>query len=68
VRVLMNGLPTLKRKTGVGHYVAELHAALARQFPADEFTLTPGDFARAAARQLPRASARAGSDHQSSPP
>jgi glycosyltransferase involved in cell wall biosynthesis len=56
VRVLMNGLPTLKRKTGVGHYVAELHAALARQFPADEFTLTPGDFARAATRQLPRAS------------
>ena len=28
--MLLNGLPALKRKTGVGHYTAELAAALAR--------------------------------------
>ncbi len=46
MRVLLNGLPALKRKTGVGHYTAELAAALAQKFPGDEVTLYPGDLAR----------------------
>lgn len=43
MRVIINGLPTLKPKTGIGHHIANLADALAREFPADRFTLYPGD-------------------------
>lgn len=56
MRVLLNGLPALKRKTGVGYYTAELAAALARQFPGDEVTLYPGDLARRLWDRLPKRS------------
>jgi alpha-1,3-rhamnosyl/mannosyltransferase len=42
MRVVMNGLITLKPKTGVGHYVAELHAAL-QKLPDVECSLYPGE-------------------------
>jgi len=42
MRVVLNGLAALKPKTGVGHHVADLAAALAAEFPADSFTLYPG--------------------------
>ncbi len=54
MRVLLNGLPTLKRKTGVGHYTAELAAALARGFPGDDFTLYPGELATRLWESLPK--------------
>ncbi len=54
MRVLLNGLPALKRKTGVGHYTAELAAALARGFPGDDFTLYPGDMATKVWGRLPK--------------
>ena len=41
MRVVMNGLAALKPKTGVGHYVAQLHRHLARQFPGSGFALYP---------------------------
>lgn len=42
MRVVMNGLAALKPKTGVGHHVANLAAALTASFPEDEVTLYPG--------------------------
>ena len=57
MRVLLNGLPALKRKTGVGHYTAELAAALALNFPGDEVTLYPGDLARRVWEARPRRTA-----------
>ena len=42
MRVLINGLSTLKAKTGVGHHIADLHAALEAAEPESEFTLYPG--------------------------
>ena len=60
MRVLLNGLPALKRKTGVGHYTAELAAALARGFPGDELTLYPGDLATMLWGRLPKRPARPG--------
>lgn len=42
MRVVLNGLAALKPKTGVGHHVADLYAALCSHFPADQFTLYPG--------------------------
>ncbi|QEL13349.1 glycosyltransferase family 4 protein [Limnoglobus roseus] len=38
MRVVMNGLAALKPKTGIGHYVARLHAEMG-----DEVALYPGD-------------------------
>jgi alpha-1,3-rhamnosyl/mannosyltransferase len=49
MRVVMNGLAALKPKTGVGHYVARLHAALG-----DDVTLYPGPLLAAAARRAQR--------------
>ncbi len=43
MRVLINGLSTLKAKTGVGHHIADLHAALSAAEPGSEFTLYPGE-------------------------
>lgn len=43
MRVVLNGLAALKPKTGVGHHVADLTAALRTEFPTDSFTLYPGD-------------------------
>lgn len=43
MRVVLNGLAALKPKTGVGHHVADLTAALVAEFPTDAFTLYPGD-------------------------
>jgi glycosyltransferase involved in cell wall biosynthesis len=45
MNVLINGLPSLKPKTGVGHYTTEITQALRHEFPHDEFTLYPGDIA-----------------------
>jgi alpha-1,3-rhamnosyl/mannosyltransferase len=42
MRVVINGLAALKPKTGVGHHVANLTAALAATFPNDDYTLYPG--------------------------
>jgi alpha-1,3-rhamnosyl/mannosyltransferase len=47
MRVVMNGLAALKPKTGIGHYVARLHAALG-----DAVALYPGAFPSALARKL----------------
>lgn len=46
MRVLFNGITLLKPKTGIAHAAANLHAALATEYPADTFWLYPG--ARAA--------------------
>lgn len=46
MRVLLNGLSTLKAKTGVGHHIADLHAALGNAEPDSEFILYPGDTLR----------------------
>jgi len=43
MRVLINGLSTLKAKTGVGHHIADLYAALGPADPTSEFTLYPGE-------------------------
>jgi len=43
MRVVLNGLAALKPKTGVGHHVADLTAALAAGYPDDAFTLYPGE-------------------------
>lgn len=42
MRVILNGLAALKPKTGVGHHVADLYAALCSHFPDDQFSLYPG--------------------------
>jgi glycosyltransferase involved in cell wall biosynthesis len=43
MRVILNGVSTLKPKTGVGHTTANLHRALAdRAAPGDSFWLYPG--------------------------
>ena len=42
MRVLINGLSTLKARTGVGHHIADLFAALGPCDPTSEFTLYPG--------------------------
>ncbi len=42
MRVILNGLAALKPKTGVGHHVAELAHAFAREFPHTSLTLYPG--------------------------
>ena len=42
MRVVFNGLATLKPKTGVGHYAARLADAISRQLLPDEFSLFPG--------------------------
>ncbi len=52
MRVVLNGLAALKPKTGVGHHVADLFAALTSTGPADRFTLYPGDLLGKAARAL----------------
>ena len=46
MRVLINGLSTLKAKTGVGHHIADLYAALGPADSASEFTLYPGEMFR----------------------
>ncbi len=52
MRVLFNGVTTLKPKTGIAHAAANLHAALAATFPADTFWLYPGERATRAARRF----------------
>jgi glycosyltransferase involved in cell wall biosynthesis len=52
MRVLLNGLAALKPKTGVGHHVADLFAALSAAGEADQFTLYPGELLGKAARAL----------------
>ena len=44
MRVIINGLSALKSKTGVGHHVTNLHAALTAQFPNDSFDRYPGQW------------------------
>ena len=46
MRVLINGLSTLKAKTGVGHHIADLFAALGATEPSSQFTLYPGKMIR----------------------
>ena len=60
MRVLINGLSTLKAKTGVGHHIAALHAALREAEPGSEFTLYPGETLEAWAKRT--ASERKGSN------
>jgi glycosyltransferase involved in cell wall biosynthesis len=54
MRVVINGLAALKPKTGVGHHVANLAAALAAEFPGDEFALYPGERIGGLVRRLNR--------------
>jgi alpha-1,3-rhamnosyl/mannosyltransferase len=42
VRVLFNGITTLKPKTGIAHAAANLHTALLANYPTDTFWLYPG--------------------------
>jgi alpha-1,3-rhamnosyl/mannosyltransferase len=42
VRVLFNGVTLLKPKTGIAHAAANLHTALAANYPSDNFWLYPG--------------------------
>jgi alpha-1,3-rhamnosyl/mannosyltransferase len=58
MRIVVNLLPTLKPKTGVGHYAARLFAALGRQLPYDELQSFPTGALESCVRQLHRASAR----------
>jgi alpha-1,3-rhamnosyl/mannosyltransferase len=51
MRVLINGVCTLKPKTGVGHTTAELHRALARLY-GERFWLYPGEAISRVARRL----------------
>lgn len=61
MRVLFNGVTTLKPKTGIAHAAANLHAALVSTFPADSFWLYPGEqLTRAAQRFFRPAGAPAG--------
>jgi alpha-1,3-rhamnosyl/mannosyltransferase len=60
VRVLFNGITTLKPKTGIAHAAANLHAALAAGFPADRFWLYPGARVAGAARRFFRPAGGAG--------
>ncbi len=43
MRVLLNGLSTLRAKTGVGHHIADLFAALGPADPDGRYTLYPGE-------------------------
>ncbi|OWK44466.1 glycosyltransferase family 4 protein [Fimbriiglobus ruber] len=54
MRVVVNGLAALKPKTGVGHHVANLAAALAAEFPDDTFDLYPGERVADLARRFAR--------------
>ncbi|HVK18946.1 MAG TPA: glycosyltransferase family 1 protein [Fimbriiglobus sp.] len=54
MRVVINGLAALKPKTGVGHHVANLAAALTASFPDDEYTLYPGRRLAGVVRRLNR--------------
>ena len=51
MRVLINGVCTLKPKTGVGHTTAELHRALARLY-GERFWLYPGATITRVARRV----------------
>ena len=46
MRVLFNGASAIRPKTGVGHTTANLHAALERLSPQDDFWLYPGERVR----------------------
>ena len=59
MRVLINGLSTLKAKTGVGHHIADLFAALGDADPDSEFSLYPGATLRRLAGLSPKKSQRA---------
>ncbi|HEX4611055.1 MAG TPA: glycosyltransferase family 1 protein [Urbifossiella sp.] len=65
MRVILNGVSTLKPKTGVGHTTANLHRALTeRAGPDDSFWLYPG---RAVARLAGRLVGRPGGGSQGGP-
>jgi len=55
MRIVVNLLPTLKPKTGVGHYAARLFGALARQLPADDLHGFPSGALEAFVRRFHRA-------------
>ncbi len=46
MRVLLNGVATLRPKTGVGQTTMQLYSALVERFPAAEFWLYPGSWWR----------------------
>ena len=58
MRVLFNGASAIRPKTGVGHTTANLHRALAAEFPGDRFWLYPGDRARRLATRFFRPAIR----------
>jgi glycosyltransferase involved in cell wall biosynthesis len=59
MRVILNGVSTLKPKTGVGHTTANLHRALTERATGDSFWLYPGrTIARLAGRLVGRAGGR----------
>jgi alpha-1,3-rhamnosyl/mannosyltransferase len=54
MRVLINGVSTLKPKTGVGHTTVQLHRALTRLRAEDRFWLYPGEAISRLARRVVR--------------
>ena len=42
MRVIVNGLPALERKTGIGHYIVSTHEAMAEVSPETRVDLYPG--------------------------
>lgn len=63
MRVVVNLLPTLKPKTGVGHYAARLFAALREQMPPDQLHGFPsGLLASTLRRMLTKPAARPSSE------
>jgi glycosyltransferase involved in cell wall biosynthesis len=64
MRIVVNLLPTLKPKTGVGHYAARLFAALGRQLSGDDLHRFPSGALEACVRRFhrtrPRGSVAAG--------
>ena len=62
MRVVMNGLAAVKPKTGVGHYVANLYAALARRSDLDVTLYPAPDLARLAGRGYRLVGAGGGGD------
>ena len=52
MRVVLNGLASLKPRTGVGHHVADLFAAMRELYPSERFTLYPGELLGRATRRL----------------
>lgn len=68
MRVLFNGASAIRPKTGVGHTTANLHRALTRVAPQDQFWLYPGERIRSWATRWFRPQATPTATHSPSRP